>query len=128
MKNLIALLCLGIALVFPEHILNAQVGMGTATPDNSAMLDVSSTTKGVLVSRMTQTQRQAISSPAQGLIVYQTDGTAGFYYNAGTSGSPNWVILLNGGSSVVAGNITGTIAIANASSLVALFVLSGLSS
>lgn len=113
MKNLIVLLCLGIAFVFPEHILNAQVGMGTATPDNSAMLDVSSTTKGVLVSRMTQTQRQAISSPAQGLIVYQTDGTAGFYYNAGTSGSPNWVILLNGGSSVAAGNITGTIAIAN---------------
>jgi hypothetical protein len=101
-----------ISLHFSASIYS-QVGMGTATPDNSAMLDVSSTAKGVLVSRMTQTQRQAIGSPAQGLIVYQTDGTAGFYYNAGTSGSPNWVILLNGGSSVAAGNITGTVAIAN---------------
>lgn len=77
--------------------LYAQAGVGIASPDASAMLQVESTTKGVLVTRMTAAQRQAISSPATGLIVYQTDGTAGFYYNAGTSGTPNWVILLAGG-------------------------------
>jgi len=43
---------------------------------------------------MTAAQLAAISSPATGLVVFQTDGTAGFYYNAGTSGSPNWVQLL----------------------------------
>lgn len=74
---------------------------GTAA-DTSAMLDVSSTTKGMLVPRMTSAQRTAISLPATGLIVYQTDGSAGFYYNAGTSAAPSWVILLNG----TTGNVT----------------------
>lgn len=64
---------------------NAQVGVGIATPDGSAMLDVSSTTMGFLAPRMTETQRDAISSPATGLLVYQTDGTAGFYYYNGSS-------------------------------------------
>lgn len=73
--------------------LNAQVGVGIATPDASAMLDVSSTSKGLLAPRMTAAQRAAITTPATGLVVFQTDGTDGFYYNAGTSGSPDWVQL-----------------------------------
>jgi len=64
-----------------------------ATHDASAVLDVTSTTKGLLIPRMTATQLAAISSPATGLLVYQTDGTTGFYYNAGTSGTPNWLQL-----------------------------------
>lgn len=62
---------------------------GTA-PDGSSMLDVQSNNKGFLVPRMTAAQRQGISSPATGLLVYQTDGTQGFYYNQGTSSVPNW--------------------------------------
>jgi hypothetical protein len=85
-----------------ENNLSAQsIGIGTSTPDNSAQLDVSSTTKGVLVSRMTAAQRSAIVQPATGLIVYQTDATAGFYYNAGTSSLPNWVLLINNASPLV---------------------------
>ena len=91
----------------------SQVGIGTASPDVSSKLDVSSTTQGLLAPRMLSTQRTAITSPATGLIVYQTDGAAGFYYNAGTTGVPNWVILLNGSSSVVASNITGILPVAN---------------
>ena len=72
---------------------NAQVGIGIAAPDGSAMLDVTSTTKGLLAPRMTEAQRTAIGTPATGLVVYQTDATAGFYYNAGTPGSPSWVQL-----------------------------------
>lgn len=52
--------------------------------DGSAMLDVSSTTKGILIPRMTSTQRAAINTPATGLMVFQTDGTAGFYVYNGT--------------------------------------------
>ena len=63
------------------------------SPDASAMLDVTSTAKGLLIPRMTAAQLAAISSPATGLLVYQTDGTTGFYYNAGTTGSPNWLQL-----------------------------------
>jgi len=55
-----------------------------STPDNSAMLDISSTSKGLLIPRMTQAERDAIGSPAEGLMIYQTDGTAGFYYYNGT--------------------------------------------
>ncbi|GAA4391241.1 hypothetical protein [Hymenobacter koreensis] len=71
-----------------------SVGIGTTTPAASAMLDVASTAKGMLVPRMTQAQRTAIGSPAQGLLVYQTDGTqAGFYYNASATATPNWLWL-----------------------------------
>jgi hypothetical protein len=69
----------------------SQLGVGTSTPHASAQLDVSSTSKGVLVTKMTQAQRTSITSPAVGLLVYQTDGTAGFYYNAGTEASPSWI-------------------------------------
>ncbi|MFK5856750.1 MAG: hypothetical protein QM503_11510 [Bacteroidota bacterium] len=63
------------------------------SPDASAILDVTSTAKGLLIPRMTAAQIAAISSPATGLLVYQTDGTQGFYYNSGTSGTPNWIQL-----------------------------------
>jgi hypothetical protein len=58
------------------------------------LFEMESTNKGLLAPRMTAVQRTAISSPATGLIVYQTDGTTGFYYNAGTPGAPSWVQLL----------------------------------
>jgi len=65
----------------------AQVGINStgADPDNSAMLNVSSTNKGILVPRMTEFQRIAIATPAKGLLVYQNDGTDGFYYFDGTA-------------------------------------------
>lgn len=63
----------------------AQVGINTETPDASAALDITSTTGGLLVPRMTETQRDAISPAATGLMIYQTDGTAGFYYYNGNS-------------------------------------------
>ena len=63
----------------------AQVGVGTTTPDASSALDITSTTKGLLIPRMTAAQRDAISSPAIGLMIYQTDGTVGFYYYNGSS-------------------------------------------
>ena len=65
----------------------AQVGINIATPNASAALDITSTTGGLLIPRMTETQRDAISSPATGLMIYQTDGTVGFYYYNGSSWS-----------------------------------------
>jgi len=52
---------------------NGSTGFGTSTPDNSAKLDVSSTTQGFLPPRMTETQRDAISSPVAGLVVWCTN-------------------------------------------------------
>ena len=72
-----------------------NVGVGTTTPHASAVLDVSSTTRGMLVPRMAATERSAIASPATGLLVYQTDAPAGFYFYNGTA----WTSLSAGGAS-----------------------------
>jgi len=61
----------------------AQVGIGTKIPEPSAMLEVKSNSKGVLISRMTESERSSIKSPSPGLLVYQTEGNAGFYYHTG---------------------------------------------
>ena len=50
----------------------AQVGINTTTPNASAMLDVVSDNKGLLPPRMTTAQRNAIASPAAGLVIYNT--------------------------------------------------------
>ena len=63
----------------------AQVGINTNNPDASSALEIESTTGGILIPRLTETQRDAISPAATGLMIYQTDGTAGFYYYNGSS-------------------------------------------
>ncbi|MEC5164610.1 hypothetical protein RCH18_000329 [Flavobacterium sp. PL11] len=62
----------------------AQVGIGIETPSSSAMLEVSSTTKGMLFPRMTTTQRTAIGTPVDGLQVYDTELKSLYFYD-GTS-------------------------------------------
>lgn len=59
--------------------LSAQVGVGTLAPDLSAQLEVRSATKGFLMPRLDLSQRNNIVSPAQGLMIFQTDNTPGFY-------------------------------------------------
>jgi hypothetical protein len=68
-----------------------NLGIGTSTPSSSAILELNSTSSGVLLPRMTDTQRLAIATPAVGLLVYQTNTPSGFYYYDGTS----WVLLSN---------------------------------
>ncbi len=65
-----------------------SIGIGTATPAASAKLDVSSTTQGMLLPRMTTAEMHAIAGPAIGLLVYNTDSAAFAYRNAGA-----WVYL-----------------------------------
>lgn len=72
-------------LALPALMANAQVGIGTITPDASAQLDVKSDAKGVLVPRLTSAQRTGIGSPADGLLVYDID-TKGFWYFKGGTG------------------------------------------
>src|SRR5690349_14995223 len=63
---------------------SGAAGIGTTTPNTSSLLEVKSTTKGILIPRMTLTQRNAIASPAAGLLIYQTNSTPGFYYFDGS--------------------------------------------
>jgi hypothetical protein len=81
------------------------VNASGAAANASAMLDVSSTSKGMLIPRMTTAQRNAIASPATGLMIFQTDGTAGFYYFNGST----WTDVGGGAPTGAAGgDLTGT--------------------
>ncbi len=82
-------------LLFVATIFAQSVGINTdgSSPNSSAMLDIKSTTKGLLPPRMTAANRMAIPVPAAGLMVYQTDATAGYYYFNGTS----WIYFSNTG-------------------------------
>jgi hypothetical protein len=85
-KRIITLTVLALAF---SNTLFSQVGIGTITPDPSAELDVTSTSKGFLLPRMTTTQRNAISSPAAGLVIYNTT-TSKAEVNVGSSVAPIW--------------------------------------
>jgi len=65
---------------------------GYTTGHVSSVLDVKSTLKGFLAPRMLQSERIAIVTPADGLLVYQTDGTSGFYFYNGSA----WIIIAAG--------------------------------
>jgi len=76
-----------VAILIASTTLQAQnVGINTtgAAPNNSAMLDIASTTSGVLIPRMLDSERLAIAAPATGLLVYQTNANAGYWYFNGT--------------------------------------------
>lgn len=73
----------------------AQVGINTTTPDASAMLDIAATDKGILIPRITEIQKNAITAPATGLLIFQSDGAdPGFYFYSGT----NWDYLTANGA------------------------------
>ncbi len=74
--------------VFLAQTVFSQVAVNNSgnAADASAMLDVSSTSKGMLVPRMTTSQRTAISSPATGLLVFDTSTKSFWFYDAGVSG------------------------------------------
>jgi trimeric autotransporter adhesin len=83
---------------------DVKVGIGTSSPNSSSLLDLASTNKGLLIPRMTTTQRNAISSPATGLMIYQADNTPGFYYYNGSvwteiapAIAPSWALGGNSG-------------------------------
>src|SRR3982751_4575564 len=84
-----------IACVFTLSSAAQNVGINATgvRADKSAILDVNSTTKGLLIPRMTAIQKLAIQKPATGLMIYQTDGAAGFYYNKGTADQPAWTAM-----------------------------------
>jgi hypothetical protein len=89
MKNFLLLLFLAIGT-----ITHAQVAINNngSLPDSSAMLDVKSGEKGILVPRMSSAKRDAIVNPANGLLIYCTNDNS-FYVNRGTSSSPDWVSM-----------------------------------
>jgi len=77
-------------ILFLSFSINAQVGIGNTNPAASSVLDVTSTTQGMLVPRMTTLQRNAIVTPANSLLVYDTDLESFFHFDA-TPDPGSWV-------------------------------------
>ena len=91
-KNLSLIVLLFLFNCFLKEIFSQiSISLTGDVPHNSAILELTSTEKGLLIPRMTENQRNSIISPANSLLIYQTDGDPGYYYNAGTESSPNWV-------------------------------------
>ena len=96
------LLLLFFALEIFAQNAGVAINEDDSDPDNSAILDVKSTNKGFLAPRMSQAQREAIPSPANGLMVFQTDNSSGYYiYNNGWD-------AISGGNGLNTDNLTNT--------------------
>ncbi len=71
---------------------NAQIGIGTTSPNSTSILDITSTTQGMLAPRMTTAQRTAITTPAESLLVFDTTDKAFYFYNTATTA---WIKIAN---------------------------------
>jgi uncharacterized protein (TIGR02145 family) len=109
MKQEIMKIILSVITGLLSGSLLGQVGIGTTTPVNSAKLDITSTSKGFLVPRMNTTQRNAITNPATGLIIYNTTRNCREYFNGtgwrnecdGSITAPTGGDVSSGGTAVV---------------------------
>lgn len=90
MKKIIAFCAVLLAVLSTQ--IPAQVGIGTNTPDESALLEIKSEERGLLIPRMTSEQRDAIVQPARGLMIYNTDDNTFWYYNGS-----RWISVVNSG-------------------------------
>ena len=99
MRGLIKRIFLFLLFSYMSCLAYSQIGIGINPPNPSAILHVQDITRGLLIPRMTAAQRSNIQSPAEGLMVYQTDSPAGFWYFR----SGQWVNTFpsNGGRSIL---------------------------
>lgn len=107
MNSMVRSILVSTCMLLATTLTNAQVGIGTNSPNTSAQLEMRSSSKGFLPPRVALTATNAagpISSPATGLLVYNTAtaGTApndvvpGYYYNSGTESNVRWTRLSDG--------------------------------
>lgn len=112
---------LGMALLPGKSWAQTGIGTGGSAPNTSAMLEVQSASKGLLIPRLSLssvTDAVTIASPATSLLVWNTNNSltagVGYYFNAGTPSQPNWVKLVTnapgdgtGNEWKLGGNTTG---------------------
>ena len=103
-------------ICFKAEAQSVAINTDGSTAHASALLDVKSTTKGVLVPRMSKAQKNAIVTPATGLLIYQdAPDSTGFYYYSGSSWlwlaaattSTGWLTTGNAGTDTAV-NFIGT--------------------
>lgn len=91
-KTILFVLC--VCTIF-QNALSQSVAINTdgSSADNSAILDIKSNIKGVLVPRMSTVERTAIATPATGLLVFDNDAVSFWFYNG-----VSWIELGSGGA------------------------------
>ena len=102
----------GFITIFPVY-LSAQVGINVNNPDRSAIIDITSTTKGLLPPRMTTASRDLIATPAKGLMLYNTT-TKQLEVNIGSTTVPKWIaakLTISGTAPIVVNS--GTVSLAD---------------
>ena len=87
-SSLTILLVLSFSLGFAQSVVVSEV---EASADPSAILDIQSDSKGMLIPRMSLLDRLDIDAPVEGLLVYQTNDVKGFYYYDGSE----WTAFIN---------------------------------
>lgn len=114
MKKIFSLTFSLICLSLISKAQNIAINTDGSAADASSILDVKSTTKGMLVPRMTTTQRTAITTPATGLLVFDTDTKSFWFYNgsawtnfSSAAGGSGWSLTGNSGTDT-ASNFIGT--------------------
>jgi trimeric autotransporter adhesin len=100
-----------VLLLFTDRLQAQSVGIGTTTPHLSARLEISDTAKGLLIPRMTFQQRNAIASPAKGLLVYVTSDSTFYFFDGAWKPIPpvndSWRI--NGNNNTDTSHFIGTV-------------------
>ncbi len=99
----IALLAGFLLLIMPVISFCQNIGMGTTLPHTSSALDITSTTKGLLIPRMTSPGITAIANPAKGLMVYDS-ALNQLMVNMGTPSTPNWQTIVANSAWGLTGN------------------------
>ena len=84
MKRILLLAILYSLLLIKTYSQSVAINTDGSTAHSSAILDIKSTNKGLLIPRMTSTERTAITSPAQGLFVFDLTTNSFWYYNGNT--------------------------------------------
>ncbi len=107
MKNIFRLSFLLLILLASSIVKSQGVGIGTLTPDGSSELDIYSTSKGLLMPRMSSAQRDAIILPAKGLMIYNMTTNDG-QLNTGTPEIPIWIGTKGSESSTIITSVTAT--------------------
>jgi Flp pilus assembly pilin Flp len=114
-----------LTLLCAATITQAQVGIGTTSPETTSILDLTSTTKGFLPPRMTSTQRDAIASPVAGLMIWCTETLELQVYNGtrwinSTGSGPSCILLGSDIDGEAANDRSGSVSLSSDGSTVAI--------
>lgn len=113
-------------LLLHTGFVSAQIGIGTQFPDESSILDIESKNKGILIPRVSSSERDQIVSPANALLIFNTTIQT-IQVNIGTKINPNWVSMGNNQTPSSVNNIlnSGKIFVGNSNNIAGEVPISG---